>query len=1015
MRTKSMFVTLMACMFVASCAVFGVSCGSDAHTHTFDGITVAVNPSKTVYTAFEEFNPAGIKVVKHCSGKDCQGEEVASEDVSFAYEKDGATKLTADMKKVIIKAADFETDLAITVNKINVKLPVIESKVYNGETQIAVVDESDLYTVTENNGGTDVGEYDVKLTLTDSVNYTFEGVDVAVATVKFVITKPANEITMPETIAAIKCGEEPVVGATAKENAVITYVYSTTEDGEYGDKPEGGFVAGTYFVKAIAAETTNYKKSVSSAKSFAVEHTLGSWNTEDDATDTGVCVCGAALADYTFNKVITDARRDVLLESSENVLTLGGISGYKTIKSIKYGELSFGTNKDALVIPDGINDVLHGEQNLTVVVTDDYGLDHTVQVPVTLITKSIATYDELVSCVTYKRERGTTGKEDKYNEGKYFILANNIAVSGSYSASDIHWADPDRGFAGTLDGRNNSIVGGNMWSGGLFGSIAGGTVKNIKFEKINAVDANRTLIAGTLYNATLENVEIYIVDKKVISGGAFFGVLASHRLKNLTLTDVKIDATGSSLPVITGAQGNTDLTDVNNYHCKNFVIIADSVDALASGSNGKLYLDQVDGIFYKLSGNVDTTKMTDVDAIDPKQFGDSFEWAYTFAEPWTRYTALKSVTVNGVDMTAAASLLTNTLVFENLAQFVTEDMYNTAVTFVVEFAVKEGSSVKVALTVNVLDVNEQITLGVSQDVILKDASGENTTFTLNLGEDLKGCTITKVVFGEEELSVSDGTVTISDAMKNGTHGECSLTVFATGGTINYNITVPVTIVTESISAFERLKELVGIKTSNDAADIEKGKGKYYILANDISAIQYSAGAGGNNATRAGFAGVLDGRNKKLTGGTTGGHGLFGGLFGGTIKNITFDGVTYTGGRYSSVFANNIFGATMENVTIIVANELDMSGVDTDLAEADWNNRGLIAFGHTQSLKMTKVTIEAQNAQLFTLFGTGSLSCQKGQYTCSEVAVKVKGLKYLGRTASASLGITEVTGLNVTLV
>ena len=142
--------------------------------------------------------------------------------------------------------------------------------------------------------------------------------------------------------------------------------------------------------------------------------------------------------------------------------------------------------------------------------------------------------------------------------------------------------------------------------------------------------------------------------------------------------------------------------------------------------------------------------------------------------------------------------------------------------------------------------------------------------------------------------------------------------------------------------------------------------------------------------------------------------MFGGLYGGMIKNITFEGVTYGGTRWNSLIANNIFGATMENVTITVANELDMSGIDTDLAEAEWNNRGLIAFGHTQGLKMTNVTIEAKNAKLFTLFGTGSLSCQKGQYTCDRVNVIVKGLKYLGRTASSSLGINEVSNLTVTI-
>ncbi len=976
--------------------------------HSFNGIAVKTSPSKVVYTAFETFDLTGIKVVKTCSVAGCKGEEVAADEVAFAYEKEGADKLTADMTKVIVKAAGFKTDLAITVNKIAVKLPIIESKEYTGEVQVAVVPESELYTVTENNGGTVIGKYDVKLTLTDAVNYAFEGVDGAVATVKFEITKVANEIMMPESIADIKCHGEPTIGATAKGNATITYVYALNEDGEYGMKPESGFVAGTYYVKAIAAETENYKETTSVSMSFNVNHTLGSWNTENSDVDVGVCVCGSKIEEVTFKKV-AEGRQDVLLTAESKAITLGGISEYKAVKSIKYGEIDLGTDISALVIPEEMNNAVHGEQSLTVVVTDNYDLDHTVTVPVTLVTKSITNYDELVNCVTYKQERGETAEgEDKYNEGKYFILANNINVTGAYSKSDIQWANEGRGFAGTLDGRNHSLIGGEMYGGGLFGSIDSGTVKNIKFEKVNAVGTNRTLIAGTLYNATLENVEIYIVDKKVITGGYFFGVLASHNISKVTLNNVKIDATGSSLPWIIGHHSVN--ADPDRYRFTNVEIIADSVGCFTSGNSGKLYLDQMEGLSFKLNGNVDVT-----DKIDPKQFGDTYEYSYVFEDPWTRYTALKSVKVNDIDITAVADLLTNTLVFGDLTDYISEDMFNKTLPFVVEFDAGEGNSVKVTLNIVILDRNEKIELTTRQDAVMKDAAGEYATFTLDLGADLEGCTITGALFNEENLTVTDGAITFSDSMINGVHGEHTLTVFATKGNVDYNITAPITIVTESVSTFDRLKELVSIKTTTEAADIKKGKDKYYVLAGDINAGQYAAGAGGSNATYAGFAGTLDGRGYKLIGGTTGGHGLFGGLYGGTIKNITFEGVTYGGTRWNSLIANNIFGATMEDVTITVANELDMSGIDTDLAEAEWNNRGLIAFGHTQGLKMTNVTIEAKNAKLFTLFGTGSLSCQKGQYTCDRVNVIVKGLKYLGRTASSSLGINEVSNLFVTIV
>ena len=1062
MRKRSMLVTLMICMLVSLCALVAcgntskpkhshkyievdevastcVTPGTKAHykcegcdklfvkdgdkyvettadelalplaAHTFNGISVKTNPTKTVYTAFEEFDLTGIEVVKTCSVTGCNGEAVNAGDVTFAYAKDGADKLTADMTKVVIKAAGYETDFAVTVNKIEVQLPTAKSKAYTGSALTADVAASDLYAVTENNGGTNVGKYDVKLTLTDPVNYAFAGVEGAVATLEFEITKADNEITMPGSIADINCCGEPTIGATAKDGATVTYVYSTAEDGEYGDKPEGGFVAGTYYVKAVAADTANLNGVTSPAMSFNVAHKLNGWNTENAETDTGVCVCGAALRDYTFNKVITDKRQDVLLESSENRLTLGGISDYKAVKSVKYGELSFGDNKDALVIPEGVNDVAHGEQYLTVVVTDNYDLDHTIQVPVTLITKSITNFTDLVNCVHYKiqGEDKYEGIEDKYNAGKYFILANDFAAS-TYGADDIQWANEGRGFAGTLDGRYHTITGGEMYGGGLFGSIESGTVKNIKFADVKAVGANRVLIAGTLFNATLENVEIYITDRKVCESGYFFGILASHPVNNVTLTNVKIDAAGSTFPWIGGHHPSNN-ADPAKWHCTNVEIIADSVGCFASGNAGKLYLDQVDGLTYKLSGSIDTTKDSGVESIDPKQFGDSFEWTYTFAEPWTRYTSLKSVTVNGVDMTDAAQLLTNTLVFGDLTQFVTENMYNKAATFVVEFAVKEGSSVKVALTVNVLDVNEQKTLNKAQDVILRDSTGEKTSFTLDLGEDpdLAGGTITGATFNEEKLTVENGAITIPDSMKNGAHGANSMIVFATKGNTKYTITVPITIVTESIATIARLKEVVGYK---DGTTGKTHEGEYFILANDITHSEDYVAAS-NLGEGNGFAGTFDGRNHSLIGGNFFGGGLFGSIQDGTVKNLKFLQVNPVG-KNRTLIASTLYNATLENI------EIKTYAVTVTEFTQPWEYFGVFASHRIKNVTMKDVSLDMSTSEVIWVFGSGWDNAATSNYHCDKVVIKLKSLKYLAKSSNdpqPTLAKDAIKGITVTEV
>ncbi len=968
--------------------------------HSFNGITVKTNPTKIVYTAFEQFDLTGIEVVKTCSVAGCDGEEVASGEVAFDYEKDGATNLTADMTKVVIKAANFETELSVTVNKIVVKLPVIESKEYTGAVLTAVVPESALYTVTENNGGTDIGEYDVKLTLTDAVNYAFEGVDGEVATVKFKITKTANEIIMPEIISEIKCHGEPIVDATAKENATITYVYASEENGEYGAKPEGGFVAGTYYVKAVAAETENYKETVSAPKSFVVKHAVASWNTDGEDADIGVCVCGAELPDVTFGKVVSGGAQDVILSAETKTITLGGISGYKAVKSVKYGELDLGNDISDLVIPEGMNEAAHGAQTLTVVVTDNYDLDHTISVPVVLVTKSVTTFDELTACVTYKAERGTTAEgEDKYNEGKYFILANDITVTGSYSASGIQWANAGRGFAGTLDGRGHSLIGGNMYGGGLFGSIESGTVKNIKFEKVNAVGANRTLIAGTLFNATLENVEIYITDKLSVTVGSFWGVLATHPVNNVTLTNVKIDATGSSLPWIVGHHSNN--ADPARYHCTNVEIIADSVDCFSSGNAGKLYLDEVEGVSFKLGGNIDATETAD--PIDPKQFGSSFEYIYTFEGVWARYTTLKSVMLGETDVTDVVDLLENTLAFGDLTDYITEDVFNKTVTFVVEFDAGENNSVKVALNLSVLDRNEKVELTTRQDVIMKDAAGEYTTFTLDLGEDLADATVTGALFNEESLTVTDGAITFSDSMINGVHGEHVLTVFAAKGNTNYNITAPVTIVTESISAIDRLKEVVGYKDGTTGKTCE---GKYYILAGDITHTSSYSGNITQTGIGNGFAGTLDGRGHSLIGGNFYGGGLFGSIDGGTIKNLKFSGVNPVGAN-RTLIAGSIYNATLENIEIKTY-KVEISDPGSYF--------GVISSHRAVNVTMKDVTIDMTGSTLPWIFGKGWGNAGASNYKCENVEIKVKSLGALAANSNDSslLANDGVSGLTVTI-
>ena len=288
----------------------------------------------------------------------------------------------------------------------------------------------------------------------------------------------ADEKEYNSLISAIKTAQLDLTGKTVARDYDETYHYT---------------------FKGLTADESGVKIPEFTAE----EHSVQKWNTANASYDQAVCSCGKTLSEK-FNKVVTDERQDVILSDDSHAITLGGISAYKAVKSIKYGDINLGSDISALTVPAEMTDAVHGEQNFTVVVTDNYDCDHTVQVPVTIITKSIATFDELVSCVTYK-----SGYDAEYQKGKYFILAGDINVTSYNTGSDQTWG---KGFAGTLDGRNNSLVGGSMYGGGLFGVQNGSTIKNYKFKDVQAggANGNRVLIAHHIKFTTITNVEIYI-------------------------------------------------------------------------------------------------------------------------------------------------------------------------------------------------------------------------------------------------------------------------------------------------------------------------------------------------------------------------------------------------------------------------------------------------------------------------------------------------------------------------
>ena len=157
-------------------------------------------------------------------------------------------------------AAVFATFAACGIEELKTQLetPTVASQVYTGSKLTAVVPQNDGYEIVFNEGGTDVGEYDVVLKLSDETNYewaTPDSDDATKVTLQFAITKAPNQITAL-SLEGWTYGEEPKMPVATAQFGTPTFAYSATADGTFIETVPT--MAGNYFVKAKVVATANY-------------------------------------------------------------------------------------------------------------------------------------------------------------------------------------------------------------------------------------------------------------------------------------------------------------------------------------------------------------------------------------------------------------------------------------------------------------------------------------------------------------------------------------------------------------------------------------------------------------------------------------------------------------------------------------------------------------------------------------------------------------------------------------
>ena len=158
-----------------------------------------------------------------------------------------------------------------TAEKTKLETPTVAAKVYTGSKLTATIAENEGYTVVTNEGGTDVGEYDVVLKLSDETKYEWakpDADDATRVTLKFAVTKATNEITAL-ALDGWTFGETAKTPTAAAKFGTPTFTYGATADGEFSETVPTA--AGNYFVKATVAATANYDGAEKTAE-FKIAH-----------------------------------------------------------------------------------------------------------------------------------------------------------------------------------------------------------------------------------------------------------------------------------------------------------------------------------------------------------------------------------------------------------------------------------------------------------------------------------------------------------------------------------------------------------------------------------------------------------------------------------------------------------------------------------------------------------------------------------------------------------------------
>jgi hypothetical protein len=202
------------------------------------------------------------------------------------------------------------------------------------------------------------------------------------------------------------------------------------------------------------------------------------------------------------------------------------------------------------------------------------------------------------------------------------------------------------------------------------------------------------------------------------------------------------------------------------------------------------------------------------------------------------------------------------------------------------------------------------------------------------------------------------------------HGDkLSVIIKLKGNPLGYKVTViPVTEYLDDIEDIERIFKIKTVTLlAQEAGYVESATSfeGYYVLKRDIDASGYThqvvEGTARENmktlthvgkyAQNGGLKGIFDGNGHTISNLTVGHHGLFGLIYGGTVRNVAFTNVKLQGDTNEeniSFLAEQMIDATLENVYIQAAEIVGGNGTTT--SNQSRGNRvllAMVAYGNTR--------------------------------------------------------------------